>query len=241
MGFCNGIFHRVKNLENKEFNHDFLDYLKVGATNAIELHCNDKNTINFLIDNRDLSFSDFTRVSFHMSALDQKEDENFSRDISKLTRLKEKFDIKNFVFHTDEIFSLEIFGKYRDLPISIENMDNRKSFGKTVEDLKLILNKYPFGLTLDLQHCFVNDPSMKLAADFQETFKERIVEYHISGFDAQHNHYPLYKTKQDIIIDSLKYQDIPIIIESTFDEIGEQKKELKYIKSRLNNQMSAKL
>jgi hypothetical protein len=74
---------------------------------------------------------------------------------------------------------------------------------------------------------------MKLAFDFQEKFKERIVEYHIAGNGEEFLHYPLFKTKQDEIITSLQYPNIPIIIESTFDKIGEQEEELEYIKRKI--------
>jgi len=100
-------------------------------------------------------------------------------------------------------------------------------------DIQSILDKYNFGLTLDLQHCFVNDPTMKLAQDLQMKFHGRIVEYHISGFEEKAPHYPLYETRQDIIIESLIYKTIPIIIESVFDICGDEQDELRYIQKRL--------
>ncbi len=84
-------------------------------------------------------------------------------------------------------------------------------------------------MTLDLQHCFTNDPSGKLARDFQEICKDRIVEYHISGYAQPYLHHPLYQTQQEDIIDSLQYPHIPIIIESTMDNVNELEQEIDYI------------
>jgi hypothetical protein len=111
-------------------------------------------------------------------------------------------------------------------------MDERKKMWQTVKDIWKILEQNPnFWLTLDLQHCFVNDPSMKLAYDFHKTFWNKIVQYHIAWYDKQYLHYPLFKTKQNNIIQALQKKDIPIIIESTFDEKSDLKKEIEYILS----------
>jgi hypothetical protein len=74
---------------------------------------------------------------------------------------------------------------------------------------------------------------MQTAMEFQGLYKDRIVEYHISGHDEEKLHWPLFKTKQDIIIRSLLYPEIPIIIESEFENYDEAGKELNYIKSRM--------
>lgn len=84
-----------------------------------------------------------------------------NRLLSKLVKINKKYNIQNNVFHVDRIKNWDIFLDYNTLPISIENMDNRKNFGKSIKDISFILEKYNFNLTLDLQHCFVNDSSMK--------------------------------------------------------------------------------
>jgi hypothetical protein len=149
----------------------------------------------------------------------------------KFLKLSKKFSIRNFVFHPDTVRDWSVFGKYPDLPISIENMDDQKLFGRTLEDIQSILSKYDLGLTLDLQHCYVNDPSMNLAKQFQTVFADRIVQYHLSGYEKNLLHYPLYKTRQDEIISALRFPNLPIIIESTLEAEGEQEKEYQYITS----------
>ena len=144
-----------------------------------------------------------------------------------------KFDIRNIVVHPDTVVDWEVFLQYADLPISIENMDDQKNFWKTIEDIASILEKYDFGLTLDVQHCFTNDPSMQLAKDFHEKFSDRIVEYHLSGYDPEKLHYTLFKTEQDIIIDHVLLKDKPIILESCMENYDEGKMELEYVLERL--------
>lgn len=99
---------------------------------------------------------------------------------------------------------------------------------------KKILDKYNFGITIDLQHCYDNDRSMNLSLNFQNIFKDRIKEYHISWYEKSRPHLSLFKTKQDIIINSLLYKDKPIIIESCFDKLWDHIKELNYILENLN-------
>ena len=190
--------------------------------------------IDYLIDATEFDLSYFTFISLHTPDLAYADDENSNRILSKLELLTRKYKIDNIIFHTDRVLNWNVLSNYKKIPISIENMDDHREFGKTINDVKSILDKYGFKLTLDLQHSFVNDNSMKLALDFQEKFKDKIVEYHVSGFDDEFLHYPLFKTNQNEIIDSLKYKNIPIIIESTFDQIGDQEKELEYIKNRMN-------
>lgn len=235
IGFSNGNFYRIYFNSNERFSNEYINHYKSrGLANAIELDCSNETMIDYLLDINDFDLSYFTFISLHAPDLAYTDDENSNRVLSKLELLAKKYKINNFVFHTDTIFDWNVLNNYKNIPISIENMDNHKKFGRTIDDVKSILDKYDFKLTLDLQHCFVNDKSMKLALDFQEKFKDKIIEYHISGFDDELIHYPLFKTKQNEIIDSLKYKNMPIIIESTFDKIGEQEMELEYIKKRLN-------
>jgi hypothetical protein len=42
--------------------------------------------------------------------------------------LIKKIDLKNIVIHPDQVEDFSIFEKFKDLPLSIENMDNDKTF-----------------------------------------------------------------------------------------------------------------
>ncbi|MFH1030494.1 MAG: hypothetical protein V1770_04510 [bacterium] len=230
IGFCNGIFYRIKNSLGR-FSRETIKRCKIG--NAIELHLADEGMVDYLLEHQNTDLSGFSFISIHAPCIEYKNNNQSKEILEKLNQICLDRKIVNVVFHTDLIIDWDIFNKYRDIPISIENVDERGKNGRFVKDIKPILDKYNFGLTLDLQHCFCNDRTMGLAKEFQEIFKDKIVEYHISGFDEKLLHYPLFKTRQDEIIKSLKYKDIPIIIESTFDDINEQLEELEYIKDRI--------
>ncbi len=229
IGFSTGDLHEIySKRREQEFSLEYINILRsVGFANAIELHCSDEASLNHLL-NHEFDFSRFIFVSLH--APDIKYDE---KAIKKMLSLSRKYKIANFVFHADKSLNWNLLSK-SDLPISIENMDDRKEFGKTVKEVGSILEKYNFDLTLDLQHCFVNDPSMRLATEFQKEFEDRITEYHISGYDKVRNHSPLFKASQNKIITSLSRKDKPIIIESTFSKLMELEKEIEYIRDKIS-------
>jgi len=234
IGFSNGDFYRLDFNSNQRFSNQRINFFKDGGSaSALELCCYKEEMVDYLLDN-DIDLSYFTYLSLHVPDLPYKKDGRANSVLSKLELLGQKYKINNFVFHADTVIDWGLFNSFRGLPVSIENMDDRKKFGRTIDDIKSILYKHNFKLTLDLQHCFVNDSSMKLALDFQEEFKDKIAEYHISGFDEELLHYPLFKTKQNIIIESLKYINLPIIIESAFDKVGEHEEEMKYITDIIN-------
>ncbi len=232
IGFSNGNLWRLNSYENERFEDVFVKFFSIDEVNAIELHCSNEQMIDYLLENQCRAIQSFEFISIHAPSLLYNNNEQAHRILYKIELVCKKYNVYNVVFHTDKILDWDIIAQYHDIPVSIENMDDRKIFGKTLSDVKSILDKYDFGLTLDLQHCFVNDKTMKLAIDFQTVFKERIVEYHISGFKNEVLHYSLFKTRQDIIIDSLLYKNKPIIIESEFEIIGEQITELAYILHR---------
>lgn len=234
IGFSNGNFYGMYREESDRFLDKYLNAYKEEHSKAIQLHSINEEVIDFLINKEKKErYSNFDYISLHASSLVSKNDECSREILKKLRKIKEKFNLKNIVFHPDVIEDWEVFNDFQDLPISIENMDNEKKFGKTVEDIAYILEKYNFKLTLDLQHCFINDKTMALAKDFHKTLGNRVVEYHLSGYKKGEPHYPLFKTKQDEIINSLELKNIPIIIESKLEKLGEEKQEMKYILDRL--------
>jgi uncharacterized protein (UPF0276 family) len=73
--------------------------------------------------------------------------------------------------------------KYRknNVPISIENMDIRKDSGYKVNELDKILNKHDVTFTLDIQHAYEHDSSMKYAWELVEMAGDHLQELHVSG------------------------------------------------------------
>lgn len=194
--------------------------------------------IMFHGDNRECMISkkiaenNFPHCSLHAPEHRYQDDESSHRILQSIDNVCSELSIKNVVVHPDTVADRSVFKQYSHIPFSIENMDDRKKTCRSVEDIQKILEEHPYmWFTLDLQHCFTNDPTMQLAKDFHRILWHKIVEYHLSWYHPELLHYPLFKTHQDEIIKSLEYRDIPITIESTFDEQDELAKEMAYIKS----------
>ncbi|HKL44583.1 MAG TPA: hypothetical protein VJ892_04900 [Candidatus Absconditabacterales bacterium] len=229
IGFNNGDLYRVI---EPSYDEKLLNILYSEKTKALELHFDTLGDLEDLINLKESIYNRFEYLSLH--APDLKGDIETEKILLKLRDVCQKMDIKNIVMHPHEVKNWDIFKDFQDIPLSIENMDENKPFGQNIEDLGPILDKHKFlGLTLDLQHCFVNDNSMKIADEFHEKYGDRIVEYHISGYNTEYLHYGLYYTKQDEIIKSLKKKNIPIIIESTLNSVDDLEKEVDYILDRL--------
>jgi hypothetical protein len=235
IGFNNGIYHRLHKNTLERLSAKRIKELKTSGSNALELSCITEETIDLLLITNPNTFQMFDYLSIHAPVVSHRDDELNNRIFKKLSTITKKHNIRNIVIHPDQVSEWKIFDKFKNLPFSIENMDNNKKSHKSIKEIEYILNKYPFlNLTLDLQHCYVNDNSMTLAKNFHDTFKNRIVQYHLSGYEPVHIHSPLYVTGQDIIISSLQFKNVPIIIESTFDKEGEHKQELSHIIKKLS-------
>jgi hypothetical protein len=232
IGFGNGNFWRLNRDDFERFDERLIQIFLDAKSRALELHCRSAETLQFLLEKNIPIIKKFDHVSMHMPDLIFDDDIQTHNALNMTVKVCNKYKICNVVFHADKVRRWDVIGSY-DIPVSIENMDGNKDFGNTIEDIKSILDHHNFGLTLDLQHCFAVDPTMQTAMEFQGLYKDRIVEYHISGHDEEKLHWPLFKTKQDIIIRSLLYPEIPIIIESEFENYDEAGKELNYIKSRM--------
>jgi len=229
IGFNNWDLYRVI---EPSYDEKLLNILYSEKTKALELHFDTLGDLEDLINLKESIYNRFEYLSLH--APDLKWDIETEKILLKLRDVCQKMDIKNIVMHPHEVKNWDIFKDFQDIPLSIENMDENKPFWQNIEDLWPILDKHKFlWLTLDLQHCFVNDNSMKIADEFHEKYWDRIVEYHISWYNTEYLHYGLYYTKQDEIIKSLKKKNIPIIIESTLNSVDDLEKEVDYILDRL--------
>lgn len=234
IGFCNGVFHKITEKDLDRFLPSFIKKFELKGANTLELIILNEDSLDFLIDNLNKNdYSYFSSLSLHAPSFKHNDISESIRILEKMEKVVNVLDIKNIVIHPDAVSYWEVFEQFKHLPLSIENQDGRKNFGNTLEDIKSILDKYKFlNLTLDLQHCFVNDPSMQLAQDFHKEFGDRVVEYHLSAYDKELNHVQLFKKEQLEIIKSLELKDKRIVIESVLEDFGEEKKELEYI---LNN------
>jgi hypothetical protein len=209
LGFSTGTLY--KDLETKEA----ISAIKISGCRVIELGFvkADRFFTNQLERIKKFDLEEFEYVSFHAPKFNyenSEETKNIFWKISKFHKTVRQLDL--VVFHPDTVKDFSIFDKV-DFLVGFENMDNRKEFCRTVDDIKLILSKNSkFKLVLDVNHAWTNDPTMKLTEDFYKRLGDKITQIHLSGFRELHD--PLFETKQLEIIHSIKKLDVPIIVES---------------------------
>jgi hypothetical protein len=121
------------------------------------------------------------------------------------------------VAHPDAISDFELWRPFAHL-LLIENMDRRKSGGRTVQELEPAFEELPeAGLCFDIAHARQVDPSMTVGYDILTTFKDRLSEVHISTVSTASAHSRLsYMAAWDFSeLIHLIPPSIPIIIESS--------------------------
>lgn len=124
------------------------------------------------------------------------------------------------VVHPDVIYTSNkwrVFGEN----LLIENMDRRKSLGRTTSEMDAIFEQLPEAkLCLDVAHARQMDTTLGLLTSLALTFVDRIAELHISELDSSCRHRQMsWLAIQDFrsIADNLP--DIPVIIESMMDKL----------------------
>ncbi|MFH1427773.1 MAG: hypothetical protein ABIG60_04585 [Patescibacteria group bacterium] len=230
LGFSTGAFHKFI----QPFSNEAILLSKKLGCKVIELSGVSPEKINLLKNINKIDLHSFKYISLHSLGLMKYKNNNKTKlmlDIIQEAHNRLNFNCVNI--HSDLIEDWTVFKKY-SFPIAIENMDLMKKSGKTPRSFKKILANEKIKLVLDLNHCYTNDKSMKLAEEFYHNFKEQICEIHLSGFKDKNNlHVPLFKTNQIKILKAIPDKNMPIIIESECENIIEAEKEYNYIKNYL--------
>ncbi|MCK4355104.1 hypothetical protein KAW43_01990 [Candidatus Parcubacteria bacterium] len=218
IGFSTGILYHTYPSASKEM----IQICKNMGCDIIELNC-PVERFDLMDKLKQSDLRDFKFVSFHLPCGVSSKNFEFLKKVQSFHN-KLKFD--EVVVHPDVIEDWNVL-KLFNLPFSIENMDEKKKIGRTLESMKKIMSQNDYNVTLDINHCYVNDPTLKLAEDLWDEFKGRISHFHLSGYEKSHD--PLIVTKQTSFIDFMKNKDRPIIIESVCKDLNQAKKEFNYI------------
>ena len=130
-----------------------------------------------------LELDRYKYVSFHApSAFREDEEENL---ILLLSKLPAAWPI---ILHPDAIFNPSRWAALSNR-IAIENMDRRKSTGRSVPELERIFEFLPEArMCFDLGHARQVDPSMIGAYQLLTVFADRIVQLHVSEVDTLNRH-----------------------------------------------------
>lgn len=236
LGFSTGTLHKT---------HDRLSpatfdvFRKIGA-NAIELMVYDMADAPKLLNLEEKDLLGFKWISIHAPHFDRFDTNSvilFRQTLDIFEQFHKKIKVNAIVFHPDEMGDWAMLENYT-FPVFIENMDWRKEIGKYLDSMNEIFEKADAPMVLDLNHCFTNDPTMHLATEMIDAFRDRIMEIHLSGFESFHE--PLFKTQQKEILEHIFDQQLPIILEAELENEDEAQKEFEYVKNYLNSGESMK-
>lgn len=233
LGFSNGAFYPLGNNDLERFLDKETDLFKVsGKANALELHPRDLDVLKILKkENSFEKFRFFEFISLHAPFFNYEKNESSRKILDLIREITKILPIKNIVFHPNWVKDWEVFLEYQDLPLSLENMDSKEKLGGLPVHFEEIFKNYPFlKFTMDLQHCYCVDPTLKIVDEFYKLFSDRLVEYHLSSFDEKTIHSALFKyPEQSVIINSIPDKNIPIILESCFTAFDEAAREFDYV------------
>jgi hypothetical protein len=98
------------------------------------------------------------------------------------------------VLHPDAIYDHVLWRPFGDR-LCIENMDRRKSCGRTVEELGPVFERLPqASFCFDVAHARQCDTSMTEAYRLLSAFGDRLEQVHVSELDADSHHVRLTRT-----------------------------------------------
>lgn len=123
------------------------------------------------------------------------------------------------VAHPDVIFNVREWHRFGDL-LLVENMDKRKTMGRTLEEMERIFEHLPAArFCFDIGHARQVDPSMTEAWMMASKLSHRLGEVHMSEVNTASRHDPL--SRNAIIafrrLSHLLPAHIPIILEPLID------------------------
>jgi len=238
IGFSTGDYHRT---DIKPISIEVIKHIRNAGCNAIEFNCGSWERIKDLSKIKKKDIVDFDHVSLHApSKVTPISNDQYKKMLDAIQKAHDRLHFDVVVLHPDPIEKWDDLKKY-NLPFAIENMDSLHESGKTIEEIKKIVERYDLKVVIDLNHIFTNDITMKLHPEFMSVLGDRVVEFHLSGYadffagkvDRDALHYSLYRMNQDNIVKAIKNKKIPLIIESELVDLSDVDKELKFIKDNI--------
>ena len=137
------------------------------------------------------------------------------------------------VVHPDVVFTPSVWRPLGSR-LLLENMDKRKSVGRTVAELQSLFQLLPDArFCFDIGHARQVDPTMTEAAFLLKNFGTRLAEVHISEVNTASRHDPISRNATSAFQKVAGYipQEIPIVLEPLIDE-GQSKLEIEVARAR---------
>jgi len=158
----------------------------------------------------DLSF--FRFVSIHVpSSMGPNEERAVIESIQRFPDWKWPL-----ILHPDTVVDFSLWHELGEL-VCVENMDQRKSTGRTEQELSSIFEKLPHaGFCFDIGHAWQVDPTMSEAYWILKSYRKRLVQVHVSEVNSRSKHDVLsYTTIQSFReVAEMIPPGIPLILET---------------------------
>jgi hypothetical protein len=189
-----------------------LDLQRNRAIDAVELSALRDHELPILVDALPtLDLEGFAYISFHAPSKLQTLDEQAVCDL--LSELPEAWPI---VVHPELLRAPALWQAFGDR-LCIENMDNRKTTGRTLAELRVLFEVFPAAtFCLDLGYARQIDPTMVSAMHMLQELGDRLRVIHVSEVGPRGEHLPLGATTRQVFarIVHMIPSDCPLIIES---------------------------
>lgn len=192
---------------------DLLRPLKLAAVELSALRRSELPTLLAALP--DLDLSAFSYISVHApSRLDPSEEAPVIEELSQILHVCPR--IRWIIVHSDVIANPQ---RWQTLQarLAIENMDTRKSIGRTPEELRPLFDQLPQAkLCLDLAHAEKVDSTMFVARAMIRQFGDRIVQIHLSEITtgSEHRCLSIQGVEAAQRVAKLIPTDVPVILET---------------------------
>jgi hypothetical protein len=167
---------------------------------------------------RQLDLAKYSYISFHAPSSFDSEQEKML-----VSGLREYLPTSwPIVLHPDTVHDQSLWRQFRS-QLAIENMDQRKLGGRTVEELAAVFDRLPeASFCFDIGHARQCDTSMTGAYKMLKAFQERLIQVHVSEVNSSSQHDPVSYAAQISFreVSNLIPNNIPLIVESRVNSNG---------------------
>lgn len=124
------------------------------------------------------------------------------------------------ILHPDAVHDFSLWRRIGGL-LCVENMDKRKSIGRTVDELNLVFQELPkAAFCFDIGHARQVDPTMSVAYLLLKEFQSKLIQVHLSEVNTRSKHDALsfasVRAFQEVA--EMIPENVPIILETTIGE-----------------------
>jgi hypothetical protein len=193
-----------------------LDELRRYRVDVVELSALRIKELEPLVnDICNLDLSSFSFVSFHAPSYFEISEENFV--VSLLQKVTQQGI--PVIVHPDSIYDFGLWREFGEL-LLIENMDKRKTIGRTASELIQIFAPLPAaGFCFDIGHARQVDPAMVESYKLLDEHGFRLKQVHMSEVNTASHHEPMssYAIQAFQRVARMIPFDVPVILETLID------------------------